>query len=79
MNAKQPAKEGFVDFRGYKVWYRIVGDREVPGKLPLLCWPHPVRTAFDPLSMKLYRLGRGELNVVGLLLLSNFVGEEAVW
>ena len=37
MNAKQPAKEGFVDFRGYKVWYRIVGDREAPSKLPLLC------------------------------------------
>jgi hypothetical protein len=32
-----PAKEGFVSFRGYKVWYRIVGDREAPGKLPLLC------------------------------------------
>ena len=32
-----PAKEGFVSFRGYKVWYRIVGEREAPGKLPLLC------------------------------------------
>jgi L-proline amide hydrolase len=32
-----PATEGFVAFRGYKVWYRIVGEHEGPGKLPLLC------------------------------------------
>jgi proline-specific peptidase len=31
------AEEGFVPFRGYNVWYRIVGDREEPGKAPLLC------------------------------------------
>jgi L-proline amide hydrolase len=30
-------KEGLVSFRGYNVWYRIVGDRDLPGKLPLLC------------------------------------------
>lgn len=30
-------QEGFVQFRGYHVWYRIVGDHELPGKLPLLC------------------------------------------
>jgi proline-specific peptidase len=29
--------EGSVAFRGYNVWYRIVGEREEPGKLPLLC------------------------------------------
>ena len=37
MNKDVPTQEGFVSFRGYKVWYRIVGDREAPGKLPLLC------------------------------------------
>ena len=37
MNTEMPAQENFVTFRGYKVWYRIVGNREVPGKLPLLC------------------------------------------
>ena len=37
MNQEVPTQEGFVSFRGYKVWYRIVGDREAPGKLPLLC------------------------------------------
>ena len=37
MNKEVPTQEGFVSFRGYKVWYRIVGDREAPGKLPLLC------------------------------------------
>jgi len=37
MNSEAPTKEGFVSFRGYNVWYRIIGDRETPGKLPLLC------------------------------------------
>lgn len=32
-----PVKEGFVSFRGYKTWYRIVGNREESGRLPLLC------------------------------------------
>ena len=30
-------KEGFISFKGYKVWFRIVGDHEDQGKLPLLC------------------------------------------
>ena len=29
--------EGTIPFRGYETWYRIVGDGEAPGKLPLLC------------------------------------------
>lgn len=29
--------EGAIPFRGYRVWYRIVGEGEEPGKLPLLC------------------------------------------
>ena len=37
MNAQLPTKEGFVPFRGYNIWYRIVGDREEPGRFPLLC------------------------------------------
>ncbi|MFQ6043186.1 MAG: proline iminopeptidase-family hydrolase [Candidatus Poribacteria bacterium] len=37
MNTEIPTKEGFVSFRGYNVWYRIVGDHEAPNKLPLLC------------------------------------------
>ena len=28
--------EGTIPFRGYRTWYRIVGDGEAPGKLPLL-------------------------------------------
>lgn len=28
--------EGFVSFRGYRTWYRIVGDGEEDGKLPVL-------------------------------------------
>ena len=37
MNESVAATEGFVAFRGYRVWYRIVGERETPGKRPLLC------------------------------------------
>jgi L-proline amide hydrolase len=37
MDPAIPTQEGFVPFHGYKVWYRIVGGREKPGKLPLLC------------------------------------------
>lgn len=29
-------REGFVDFRGYRTWYRVVGDGEAPGKHPVL-------------------------------------------
>lgn len=28
--------EGYIPFKGYQTYYRIVGDGEVPGKLPLL-------------------------------------------
>lgn len=32
------AREGTIDFRGYRVWYAVVGEgHETPGKLPLLC------------------------------------------
>lgn len=37
MTTKIPAKEGFITFRGHRVWYRIVWGREERGKLPLLC------------------------------------------
>lgn len=30
-------KEGTIPFKGFGTWYRIVGEREEPGKLPLLC------------------------------------------
>src|SRR6266542_5449371 len=37
MDTAIPIKEGVVSFRGYNVWYRVVGEREAPAKLPLLC------------------------------------------
>lgn len=37
MKQEVSTKEGFVSFKGYKIWYRIVGDHEDHGKLPLLC------------------------------------------
>ena len=33
----QTVSEGYIPFKGYQTWYRIVGDGEKPGKLPLLC------------------------------------------
>ncbi|MEO8608039.1 MAG: proline iminopeptidase-family hydrolase [Chloroflexota bacterium] len=32
-----PIQEGYIPFKGYRTWYRIVGEGEEPGKLPLLC------------------------------------------
>jgi proline-specific peptidase len=37
MNEGFSIKEGFIPFRGYKTWYRMVGDKEEPGKVPLIC------------------------------------------
>jgi proline-specific peptidase len=31
------AREGRIPFRGYETWYRVVGEGEDAGKLPLLC------------------------------------------
>ncbi len=31
-----PVTEGYISFKGYKTWYKIVGEKEEPGKLPLL-------------------------------------------
>ncbi len=37
MSSQFPITEGYIPFKGYRTWYRIVGDKEEPGKLPLLC------------------------------------------
>ena len=37
LNLKTPIKEGLIPFHGYRTWYRILGDQEEPGKLPLIC------------------------------------------
>ena len=34
--ATRTATEGYVSFRGYRTWYRLVGDAEDDGKLPVL-------------------------------------------
>src|SRR3982751_2658009 len=33
----QPTTEGYIPFKGYQTYYKIVGEKEEPGKLPLLC------------------------------------------
>lgn len=37
MSSTIASKEGYIPFRGYQTWYRIVGEQTSPGKLPLLC------------------------------------------
>jgi L-proline amide hydrolase len=37
MRDNVPVKEGYIPFEGYQTWYRIAGDAEAPGKVPLLC------------------------------------------
>lgn len=37
MGNPYPIQEGFISFRGFKVWFRIVSEQDVPGKYPLLC------------------------------------------
>lgn len=37
MDCGLPIQEGFITFRGYKVWYGIAGKGEAPGRAPLLC------------------------------------------
>jgi len=36
MSADPTSSEGFVNFRGHRTWYRVVGDRETAGKPPLV-------------------------------------------
>ena len=36
MQESLPSTEGRIPFHGYETWYRIVGEGEEPGKLPLL-------------------------------------------
>ncbi|MFT4041456.1 MAG: proline iminopeptidase-family hydrolase, partial [Thermomicrobiales bacterium] len=31
------SSEGKIPFKGYETWYRVYGESEEPGKLPLLC------------------------------------------
>jgi len=51
MQSGTPIKEGFIPFRGYKTWYRVVGDHEEPGRLPILCLhggPGPTHAFLQP-------------------------------
>ena len=52
MTRTLPAEEGWVDFRGYRTWYRIVGDRTADAH-PLLCLhggPGSTHNYFAPLE-----------------------------
>jgi proline iminopeptidase len=56
------AREGYVDFRGYRTWYRFVGDLNTP-KTPLLALhggPGSTHNYFSPLE----RLGSARPVVV---------------
>ncbi len=36
MSTRRTKQEGYVPFHGHRTWYQIVGEKEEPGKLPLL-------------------------------------------
>jgi pimeloyl-ACP methyl ester carboxylesterase len=36
MNTTMAVREGYIPFHGFRTWFRVVGDRDEPGKLPLL-------------------------------------------
>jgi proline-specific peptidase len=36
MNAQLASTDGYISFRGYNTWYRIVGENDAPGKFPLV-------------------------------------------
>jgi proline-specific peptidase len=53
MSADLQIREGFVPFRGHRTWYRIVGDREAAGRLPLILvngGPGAPHDSFEPLA-----------------------------
>ena len=37
METKTPVREGRIPFKDATTWYQVIGDEEVPGKLPLVC------------------------------------------
>ncbi len=43
-------EEGYAPFRGFRTWYRIVGEREQPGRLPLLALHGGPSLAYDYLE-----------------------------
>ncbi|MFN8590406.1 MAG: proline iminopeptidase-family hydrolase [Thermomicrobiales bacterium] len=45
-----PVREGTIPFRGYQTWYRVVGEGEEPGKLPLLLLHGGPGAAYDYLE-----------------------------
>jgi len=53
MSTPISTEEGYVPFRGYRIWYRVVGTAAEPGKLPLLCLhggPGFTWDSFEPLE-----------------------------
>ena len=50
---------GRIRFRGYETWYEIVGEREEPGRLPLLCLHGGPGSSHDALEPLRALAGRG--------------------
>lgn len=56
MTVAVPVREGRIPFLGFNTWYRIAGEPEAPGKLPLLCLhggpgvPHDYLEPLDALA-----------------------------
>jgi proline-specific peptidase len=45
-----PYTDGRIPFKGYSTWYRIYGEAERPGRLPLLCLHGGPGTCYDTLE-----------------------------
>ena len=53
MSGAPPISEGFIPFRGHRTWYRVCGDGESAGKLPLVLvngGPGAPHDYFEPLA-----------------------------
>jgi hypothetical protein len=61
--------EGTIPFHGYSSWYRIVGDHDEPGKLPLLTLHGGPGVAHDSPDPEVYHTmnGPSEFHVIGRL------------
>ncbi len=60
MTTPLPMTEGYLSFRDFKIWYRIIGHEDQSGKLPLLCLhggPGAAHDYLEPLQ-EIARSGR---------------------
>jgi proline-specific peptidase len=77
----RPRTEGYVPFRGHRTWYRVVGEREEPGKLPVLLLHGGPGAAHDYLESleALAETGRRAVFYDQLGCGHSDLGDESLW